>query len=410
MDGAGSAHARTDTAFASAHGASTETLAGGCINPIRLRGYHQLIAADTGEVLSQLGTADSSSVLLVSCKDRRASCCPSCARLYERDAYHHLVAGLRGGKTVPTSVSAHPAIMLTLTAPSFGPVHGNRDHDQRCRCGQKHDPEDPLTGTAIDPNSYRYAEQVLWNHYAPELWKRTIQAVRRHLAKQLGVPRSKLSHIVRVRFAKVGEFQRRGVVHYHAIIRVDGPHGIATAPPASCTLQLLVEVVEAAADAAAVVVPQPLRGELAAETSTKLRWGTQREAVALDPRSCTAAASYIAKYATKATETATSGTLIRPLRSVSSLAHLPIASHPRALITASWRLGERTGDKRFKRWAHQFGYGGHTLTKSRHYSVTFAALRAARASWHLGTTEGDVIVRAHLTYGGRLQPHQRGPR
>jgi hypothetical protein len=224
------------------------------------------------------------------------------------------------------------------------------------------------------------------------------------------VPRSKLSHIVRVRFAKVAEFQRRGVVHYHAIIRVDGPDGTDSAPPASCTAQLLVEVVEAAAEAAAVVVPEQLLAHLAPRTATKLRWGAQREATALDPQSCTAAAGYIAKYATKATETATGGTLIRPIRSASSLAHLPIAPHPRALITASWRLGERTGDKRFNRWAHQFGYGGHTLTKSRHYSVTFAALRAARSSWHLGTTEGDVIVRAHLSYAGRLQTHQRGLR
>jgi hypothetical protein len=409
MDGTGSSGAHTDTAFASAPAARIGTLASGCINPIRLRGYHQRIAADTGELLSQLGTADTSSVLLVSCKDRRASCCPSCARLYERDAYHLLASGLRGGKTVPASISAHPAVMLTLTAPSFGPVHGNRDRERACRCGQHHDPEDPLIGTAIDPDSYSYVEQVIWNHCAPELWKRTVQAVRRHLAKKLGVPRSKLSHHARVRFAKVAEFQRRGVVHYHAIIRVDGPDGIDTTPPASCTAQLVVDVVAAAADAAAVVLPGQLLSRLPPGTAKKVWWGSQREAVALDPQTCTGAAGYIAKYATKATETVAGGTLVRPIRSAAGLARLPIPGHPRALITTAWRLGERTGDERFKRWAHQFGYGGHTLTKSRQYSVTFAALRAARSSWHLGTTEGDVIVRAHLTYVGRID-HQRGPR
>ncbi|MGH8887050.1 MAG: replication initiator [Egibacteraceae bacterium] len=33
---------------------------------------------------------------------------------------------------------------------------------------------------------------------------------------------------------------------------------------------------------------------------------------------------------------------------------------------------------RTDRWAHQLGYGGHFLTKPRHYSTTFTKLRNAR--------------------------------
>ena len=33
---------------------------------------------------------------------------------------------------------------------------------------------------------------------------------------------------------------------------------------------------------------------------------------------------------------------------------------------------------RFRQWAHMLGYGGHFLTKSRRYSVTFGQLRSAR--------------------------------
>jgi hypothetical protein len=33
-----------------------------------------------------------------------------------------------------------------------------------------------------------------------------------------------------------------------------------------------------------------------------------------------------------------------------------------------------------RRWAHQFGYGGHCFTKSRRFSTTFKALREARAT------------------------------
>lgn len=120
---------------------------------------------------------------------------------------------------------------------------------------------------------------------------------------------------------------------------------------------------------------------------------------------------YIAKYATKATETATGGTLLKPIRSPSGLDRLTLADHPRALVTTAWKIGQRTSDEAFRRWAHQFGYGGHTLTKSREYSVTFAALRAVRSNWRLGSSgEGDVIVRAQLTYAGRGHPKPKGTR
>jgi hypothetical protein len=39
---------------------------------------------------------------------------------------------------------------------------------------------------------------------------------------------------------------------------------------------------------------------------------------------------------------------------------------------------------RLRRWAHILGFGGHFLTKGRHYSTTFAVLRAARASYQRG--------------------------
>jgi hypothetical protein len=34
-----------------------------------------------------------------------------------------------------------------------------------------------------------------------------------------------------------------------------------------------------------------------------------------------------------------------------------------------------------RRWAHQFGFGGHCFTKSRRYGPTFKALREARAAY-----------------------------
>jgi hypothetical protein len=51
------------------------------------------------------------------------------------------------------------------------------------------------------------------------------------------------------------------------------------------------------------------------------------------------------------------------------------------MITTAWQLGGgglAPTRSPFCKWAHMLGYGGHFLTKSRLYSVTFGQLRAAR--------------------------------
>ncbi|GGU93969.1 hypothetical protein GCM10010182_07300 [Actinomadura cremea] len=100
---------------------------GGCAQPIRLRGRVDHIDPLTGEVLHRYSTAqEPGGVLRVACRTRRASRCPACAELYRADTYPLVRAGLVGGKGVPGSVTEHPAAFVTLTAPSFGPVHSRR--------------------------------------------------------------------------------------------------------------------------------------------------------------------------------------------------------------------------------------------------------------------------------------------
>ena len=48
------------------------------------------------------------------------------------------------------------------------------------------------------------------------------------------------------------------------------------------------------------------------------------------------------------------------------------------MITTAWQLGSTRPASRCRAWAHMLGYGGHFLTKSRRYSVTFGQLRTAR--------------------------------
>lgn len=122
--------------------------ANGCVDPIRLRGWHERIDPATGELLARVISArQHGGVLVVPCGDRRSAKCPACAETYRHDAFQLVVSGLRGGKGVPDAVAGHPAVMATLTAPSFGRVHTIRDRDGRCPCGDRHSPDDEVLGT-----------------------------------------------------------------------------------------------------------------------------------------------------------------------------------------------------------------------------------------------------------------------
>ena len=103
--------------------------------------------------------------LLIRCGNRRASVCPSCSYEYAGDMWQLLYAGAAGGrKGVPESIRTHPLVFATLTAPSFGPVHGTRTgsgtsrcrpprgkptvcpHDRPTWCSRVHGDDDPRLG------------------------------------------------------------------------------------------------------------------------------------------------------------------------------------------------------------------------------------------------------------------------
>ncbi len=136
----------------------------------------------------------------------------------------------------------------------------------------------------------------------------------------------------RVSFGKVAEFQKRGAVHFHAVIRLDGPDGPDLPPPAWATVALLDDAIKAAAARASV--PLPAAGDFPART---LRWGSQVDVQAiggLEGVELTdgAVASYVAKYATKAAET--TETVDRRIGELSELDGLPLPAHTRRLICA----------------------------------------------------------------------------
>ncbi|MGW0334187.1 replication initiator [Streptomyces sp. NPDC003011] len=206
---------------------------GGCTNPIRLDGHRTEYDVDTrtGEIGNVLHRLDSSDLpaghLLVGCNNRRTTRGAACSEVYRRDTFHLITSGLRGGKGTPERVAAHPRVFATFTAPSFGPVHNRPTGPARtvhpCRCGTLHDQDDPALGTPLDPETYDYEAAVLWNAHAGPLWRRFSTYLRREVAKRAGLTQRAFREHARVSFAKVAEYQKRGAVHFHAVIGLPDP-------------------------------------------------------------------------------------------------------------------------------------------------------------------------------------------
>ncbi|HXY45708.1 MAG TPA: replication initiator [Acidimicrobiales bacterium] len=265
---------------------------GGCAQPIRLRA--------SGVDSPSRGEPDG--VLLVACKTRRETRCAPCAQTYRGDARQLVRAGIEGGRGVPESVSNHPAVLLTLTAPSFGPVHragdgpchigppGRCEHGRQRFCLQRHAEREDVVGSALCGECYDYEAAVMFNASAGELWRRVTIYARRHLAYAMGMPERELKELVRLSYLKVAELQRRGVVHLHAVVRVDSV-GDEVAPPAvPVPTALLSEALLKAVRA--VGLELEVSGRI-----IRICFGVQLKVEALERGAVKKIASYLANYA-----------------------------------------------------------------------------------------------------------------
>lgn len=144
---------------------------------------------------------------LVRCGSRIKSACGSCAELYRGDWAAIARSGVFDGP-----VEQFRFYFLTLTAPSFGKVHRvPRDVGQRvgmCDCGVRHGVGDAgLRGVPLDISIYDYAGQVAWNRDSGVLWDRTRRRIRDRWDS--------------AEYFIVREWQDRGVLHVHALVRID---------------------------------------------------------------------------------------------------------------------------------------------------------------------------------------------
>jgi hypothetical protein len=234
-----------------------------------------------------------------------------------------------------------------------------------------------------------------------------------------------------------------GRVGFHAVIRLDGPDpDQPTFPPAWATVQLLEDSIRSAAERAYVTTP-----DSRVVPAFEVRWGRHldiRPIAAFDADqtiSDTAVAAYIAKYATKSAEAA--GTIDTPIccrhcggAGIVRAEGIPagitcrpcagsglrdraqgldlseVSDHARRMIQICWRLAEipELAERNLRKWAHMLGFGGHFLTKSRSYSITFTQIRETRtaharatASELAGTPAPDgatIILVGHWRFAG----------
>lgn len=374
--------------------ADTAASVGYCAHPIRLVGSSATYDTRTGELVASFSSTDAPlGVLHRPCGNRRAEVCPPCSRTYARDTFAMIRAGLVGGKTIPTSVGDNALLFVTFTAPSFGHVHGHR-HGRRCRprsktqvcahgrpvgCMATHGPDDPRNGSPLCNDCYDWPSAVVWQWWAPELWRRTTITIRRALADTLGVPESRLRKVASLQYAKVAEYQDRGMVHFHALVRLDGPDGPGSPSPVDG--EQFAHVIDQAARSVAVSVA----GIDPDDKPRTLAWGQQldirivRDGARTDdpdgPLAAEQVAGYLAKYATKdANSIRTPGTSRPHLARLSQTCRrLAERAAEHATIT-----GRPSPYRLLAKWSHMLGFRGHFSSKSRRYSVTLGRLRRAR--------------------------------
>ena len=434
---------------------------GHCARPVRLQGRIDAIDKATGQARPIYDTdTEPGAVLRIPCGNRREHACPACSHVYKNDARQIIRSGLTGGKGIPESVATHPCVFATLTAPGFGPVHttrtDRRGHKLPCRprrdasprrcphgrdisCSRTHPDDDPRLGQTLCPDCYDYTGHVLFNACGPDLWRRFVIYLPRQLARLVGITQKALRGQVTVRFVKVAEYQARGVVHYHAIIRLDAPGQDYQPPPARYTAALLADAIRAAAvtvflDTTAHLTRLNLKAAgtddtaavpvVGANLARILRFGNQvdvrtvRAGIGLpgtgSELSAQAVANYIAKYATKTISAP--GLPDRPVYGPNAIAALRCATHYKRLISLCWELSKHPAAAQLglNRWTHMLGYRGHFLTKSQCYSTTFTRLRNDRITyrriqrhpngekdpWGRDLDERTVLLMAAWRYAG----------
>jgi len=263
----------------------------------------------------------------------------------------------------------------------------------------RHGKSDPAVGEPLCPECFDYRGAVLWNAHVSRLWGRTCDRLYREVARAGGVSARELRSGARLSYIKVVEFQARGLVHLHVVVRADGGAGPSEAPPAWLDAAVLTEAIRQVVSQVGVPVPGVEESGL-----RRARWGSQydvRVLLSQDHADATAIAAYVAKYATKTAD----GTpwLAHRIRTRAQIERLVLRPHIVAMVKTAWALGGRRNlaPLRLRDHAHTLGYPGQFSSKSVRFSTTFTALRQARSEYVRRDAVGDFDYDGEWRYAGR---------
>jgi hypothetical protein len=219
------------------------------------------------------------------------------------------------------------------------------------------------------------------------------------VARAGGVSARELRSVARLSYIKVVEFQARGLVHLHVVLRADGGAGPSEPPPNWLDAPVLTEAIGRVVSEVGV----PVEGVDDAGLR-RACWGPQHDVrvlLARDDADATAIAAYVAKYATKTAD----GTpwLAHRIRTGAQIERLVLRPHIVTMVKTAWALGARRNlaPLRLRDHAHTLGYPGQFSSKSVRFSTTFTALRRARSDYVRRDAVPDFDYAGEWRYAGR---------
>jgi len=311
------------------------------------------------------------------CGTRLHSECEHCSTIYKREATKVLQSGVIDESGNPLLIT-----MLTLTAPSskrFGKTHTRikttSGKYRPCYCGEWHDEASRLLGLPIDPDTYDYTAAAEFNRNATRLFAVTLQKLNRVLGRSRGN---------NLRVARVVEYQRRGLVHIHALV------------VGRISQDMLNLVVRGGVN--------PRTGyKVKAASSNGWQWGPKCDA---SVRPAVQAAAYVRKvvsYAVKDTVSSAGGVGVHASR-MSEAGAVARKCECFANHCAYGRRVVRMGNeylyiknpsslicRRRRSGRKNWGFTGHVLSKTRNWPMTFGQLREARRQYAMALAPTTLV-------------------
>ena len=345
----------------------------GCEHPITL--LMTGVDTRTGEVIERTYKKD--------CRSRFMDKCAHCAEVFRGDAFRVFRSGLSDALG-----AEYATTFLTLTAPGadvFGLIHqrteieiakkktkkkrgrGQGKKKARtkvlpCKCGETHAEDSEILGTPLDPETYRYDLAADFNGKCSRLLAVTMQK----LSRILGHP------VERIR---VAEYQARGLVHFHILVR-----GI---------------VPEWAFHLAVLGGTNPRTGRRISKSSSGgWSWGPQCDIKHILPGGEVGIGYYLVKlvgYAVKNTDSGASSTADHRRRMQSAALRTCTCKAgpdcqcgsmkiPDAPGNYQCKQSERLCQRHLRAW-RGWGYRGNVLAVSRSWGITFTQVRALRSTF-----------------------------